>query len=112
MRRRNVTATLIFCGIMHQVPLDPVPVCEIDPEPLLLRAAEEPGTGRDVKDTPENRRKGWWRVCLFATYVVPSKQKSERLSVCDDAAVYLLQLANNSASPLLFVLSWWWWWRI
>ena len=64
-----------------QVPLDPVPVCEIDPEPLLLRAAEEPGTGRDVPDTPENRRKGWWRVVLFATYVVPSKQKSEKLSV-------------------------------
>lgn len=64
-----------------QVPLDPLPICQLDPEPLLLRAAEEPRTGRQVEDTPENRRKGWWRVCLFATFVVPSTQKCESLSV-------------------------------
>jgi len=74
------TRTLILTESVVQVPLDPVPICELDPKPLLLRAAEEPGRGREVEDTPENRRKGWWRVCLFATYVVPKTQKTELLT--------------------------------
>jgi len=42
-------------------------VCAVDPEPLLLRSNDEPGMGV-AEDTPANRRRGWWKVCLFATF--------------------------------------------
>ena len=73
------SGTVLVTDAVLQVPLEPPAVCALDPEPLLLRACDVPGTGRQVADTPENRRKGWWRVCLFATYVAPDAQTREGL---------------------------------
>ncbi len=46
------------------IPENPPAILELDPYPLLFHAKN---SAKDlVEDTPENRRRGWQRICLFA----------------------------------------------
>lgn len=64
------TRTLLLTDSLVSVPLSPPAVHDLDPYPLLFHArdrADEP-----IVDTPENRRRGWQRIALFAFFFRPS----------------------------------------
>lgn len=65
----RATNTLLVTDSIVSIPEDPPEIVCIDPYPLLFHArdsAEDP-----IFDSPENRRKGWQRICLFALYFQP-----------------------------------------
>ncbi|MBW4681786.1 MAG: DUF4336 domain-containing protein [Microcoleus vaginatus WJT46-NPBG5] len=62
--------TLLLADSVVSIPKDPPAIVEVDPYPLLFHAKDY-ATDR-LEDTPENRRKGWQRICLFAMYFQPS----------------------------------------
>jgi len=62
--------TLLVTDIVVSVPQDPPQIVQLDPQPLLYHAKEDPGDR--VEDTAITRRKGWQRIALFAFYFRPS----------------------------------------
>ena len=74
--------TLLVTDTIVSIPLTPPQIIEEDLFPLLFHAREN---GREeIVDTPENRLKGWQRICLFSMYFrssvlnVPSLGKTLR----------------------------------
>ncbi|MEB3338311.1 MAG: DUF4336 domain-containing protein [Leptolyngbyaceae bacterium] len=63
--------TLLVTDSVVAVPEDPPAIAQLDPYPLLFHARED--AWESMEDTPENRRKGWQRTCLFALYFQPSR---------------------------------------
>lgn len=64
------TETLLVTDAVIKIPPHPPAILELNPFPLLFHARE---TALDkLEDTPENRLKGWQRICLFALYFRPS----------------------------------------
>ncbi|PSB11484.1 hypothetical protein C7B62_05370 [Pleurocapsa sp. CCALA 161] len=58
--------TLLVTDSIVSIPNRPPEIIEQDLFPLLFHAREN---GREqITDTPENRLKGWQRICLFAMY--------------------------------------------
>ncbi len=62
--------TLLVTDTVLSVPAEPPPIVELDPYPLLFHARDD--VFDTVTDTPETRRRGWQRICLFALYFRPS----------------------------------------
>ncbi len=62
--------SLLLTDSLIAIPEDPPAIVQLDSFPLLFHAKDSPFDV--VEDTPENRRKGWQRICLFATYFRPS----------------------------------------
>jgi hypothetical protein len=62
--------TLLLTDSLVKVPLDPPKVLELDPYPLLFHSRDR--ATDDIIDSPENRRKGWQRIALFAFYFQPA----------------------------------------
>ncbi|MBI4784681.1 MAG: DUF4336 domain-containing protein [Oscillatoriophycideae cyanobacterium NC_groundwater_1537_Pr4_S-0.65um_50_18] len=65
--------TLLVTDTILSVPLEPPAIVQLDPKPLLFHAKDH--VFDTVEDTPENRRKGWQRIALFAFYFRPSAIK-------------------------------------
>jgi hypothetical protein len=66
----RATRTLLLTDALVSVPFEPPAVHDLDPYPLLFHArdrADDP-----IVDTPENRRRGWHRIALFAFFFRPS----------------------------------------
>lgn len=64
------TKTLLVTDTAAQVTDEIPPIYETDPAPLLYHARD---TVTDVvEDTPEVRKKGWRRICLFGLFFTPS----------------------------------------
>lgn len=62
--------TLLLTDTVLAVPETPPEIVQVDPYPLLFHARDN--ALEEIKDTPENRRKGWQRISLFALYFRPS----------------------------------------
>lgn len=62
--------TLLVTDTLVGIPTEPPEVVQLDPFPLLFHARDR--VGDPVQDSPETRRKGWQRICLFAFYFRPS----------------------------------------
>jgi hypothetical protein len=62
--------TLLVTDSLISIPEHPPAIISLDPYPLLFHARDR-GSDR-CEDTPENRLKGWQRICLFAFYFRPS----------------------------------------
>ncbi|MBD2426811.1 DUF4336 domain-containing protein [Phormidium sp. FACHB-1136] len=62
--------TLMVTDALVSIPAEPPAVVQINPFPLLFHAKDSPADA--IVDTPENRRKGWQRIALFAFYFRPS----------------------------------------
>jgi len=61
--------TALVTDSVISIPKTPPESVQLDPYPLLFHARDN---GLDqVEDTPENREKGWQRICLFANYFQP-----------------------------------------
>ncbi|MEM7552911.1 MAG: DUF4336 domain-containing protein [Cyanobacteria bacterium P01_A01_bin.84] len=62
--------TLLVTDSVVSIPEEPPDIVQLDPYPLLFHAKDE---ATDViKDTKENRRKGWQRIALYGMYFRPS----------------------------------------
>lgn len=62
--------TLLVTDSVVSVPAEPPAIVQLDPYPLLFHAKDS--SADPIADTPENRRKGWQRITLFAFYFRPS----------------------------------------
>lgn len=66
----KASQSLLVTDTLVSVPEFPPDVVELDPYPLLFHAKADPFDL--VEDTPDNRCRGWQRICLFALYFRPS----------------------------------------
>jgi hypothetical protein len=65
----RASGSLLVTDALVSIPAEPPAVFDLDPTPLLFHArerGEEPLT-----DSPEQRRRGWKRIVLFASYLRP-----------------------------------------
>jgi Domain of unknown function (DUF4336) len=62
--------SLLVADAVVSVPTEPPAILQLDPYPLLFHA-KDTAVSR-LEDTPENRRRGWQRISLFALYFQPS----------------------------------------
>ncbi|MGL5080597.1 MAG: DUF4336 domain-containing protein [Microcoleaceae cyanobacterium] len=61
--------TLLLTDTLISIPPEPPAIVQLDLYPLLFHARDR--ASDPIVDTPENRVKGWQRICLFATYFQP-----------------------------------------
>ncbi|MEA5582031.1 DUF4336 domain-containing protein [Nodularia harveyana UHCC-0300] len=61
--------TLLLTDSILSVPEEPPAITQLDPYPLLFHARDH--ATEAIADHPENRRKGWQRISLFAIYFRP-----------------------------------------
>lgn len=69
--------TLLVADSILAVPETPPEIIQLDPYPLLFHARDQALDG--VEDTEANRRKGWQRIALFASYFRPSALEPVKL---------------------------------
>ncbi|NJO31026.1 MAG: DUF4336 domain-containing protein [Richelia sp. SL_2_1] len=62
--------TLLITDSIVSVPEQPPAIIQLDSYPLLFHAKDK--ATDIITNTPENRRKGWQRIALFALYFRPS----------------------------------------
>jgi Domain of unknown function (DUF4336) len=65
--------TLLVTDLIISIPIDPPPILQLEPAPLLFHARDR--SSDSIVDTPTNRLQGWQRICLFALYFQPSGLK-------------------------------------
>ncbi|MFP4254217.1 MAG: DUF4336 domain-containing protein [Halothece sp.] len=63
------SSTALVTDSVISIPKTPPESVQLDPYPLLFHARDN--ALEKIEDTPENRVKGWQRICLFATYFQP-----------------------------------------
>ncbi|WP_436836060.1 DUF4336 domain-containing protein [Laspinema palackyanum] len=73
----RASRSLLVTDSVLSIPEDPPAVVELDPYPLLFHARDNAADVR--QDTPDNRRQGWQRICLFAFYFRPSTLNTLKL---------------------------------
>jgi len=66
----RASRTLMVTDAVVSVPKEPPEVLQQDPDPLLFHAKDS--AADPIEDSPENRRKGWQRIALFAFYFRPA----------------------------------------
>lgn len=66
----RASRTLMVTDAVVSIPAEPPAIVQMNPYPLLFHAKDR--ASDVVMDTPENRRKGWQRIALFAFYFRPS----------------------------------------
>ncbi len=65
----RASGSLLITDALISIPPDPPAVFDLDPTPLLFHARDR--GNEPLTDSPENRRKGWKRIVLFANYLRP-----------------------------------------
>lgn len=66
----RASGTLLVTDALVAISSEPPPVFDADPTPLLFHARER--GDEPLEDNPELRRRGWWRLVLFASYLRPA----------------------------------------
>jgi len=64
------SGSLLVTDALVSIGREPPAVFGLDPTPLLFHARER--GHQPLHDTPEQRRRGWWRLALFASYLRPA----------------------------------------
>jgi hypothetical protein len=86
------TGTLLVTDALVAISATPPPIFDLDPAPLLFHGREK---GSDpMIDSPEQRRKGWKRIVLFANFFRP-----ESLKIPSIAELVSDALIANEANP-------------
>lgn len=65
------SGSLLLCDGLVAIGDQPPEVFTADPRPLLFHARD--GGAEPMLDAPERRRRGWWRLVLFASYLRPAR---------------------------------------
>lgn len=66
----RATGSLLLTDALVAIGADPPAVFDADPTPLLFHARDR--GDQPLEDTPEQRRRGWQRLVLFASYLRPA----------------------------------------
>ena len=66
----RASGSLLLTDGLVAIGADPPAVFDADPTPLLFHARER--GDQPLEDTPEQRRRGWQRLVLFASYLRPA----------------------------------------
>lgn len=66
----RASGSLLITDSVVVIPEEPPAIVQQDPLPLLFHARDS--ATEPLHDTPENRLKGWQRICLFGFYFRPS----------------------------------------
>jgi hypothetical protein len=66
----RASGCLLVTDALVAIGAEPPELFEADPTPLLFHARER--AGEPIRDTPEQRRRGWQRLVLFASYLRPA----------------------------------------
>lgn len=64
------SGSLLVTDALVSIGREPPALFALDPTPLLFHARER--GDQPLRDTPEQRRRGWWRLALFASYLRPA----------------------------------------
>ena len=80
------TRTLLLTDSIVSVPFEPPTVHDLDPYPLLFHARDQ--ADEPIVDSPENRRRGWHRIALFAFFFRPSSLDVPTLREAFKAALH------------------------
>jgi hypothetical protein len=64
------SGSLLVTDALVALPEEPPALFDLDPTPLLFHARER--GSEPLADTPDARRRGWWRLLLFANYLRPA----------------------------------------
>ena len=67
----RATGTLLVTDTLVGIAAEPPALFEADPTPLLFHARDR--GDQPLFDTPEQRRRGWHRLVLFASYLRPAR---------------------------------------
>ncbi len=70
--------TVLVTDTLISIPQEPPPILHLDPYPLLFHAKDQ--ARERILNSPENRRKGWQRICLFALYFQASTLEVAKFS--------------------------------
>jgi hypothetical protein len=95
--------TLLLTDSLLSIPEEPPAIVQLDPYPLLFHARDS--ALEPIVDTPANRRKGWQRIALFATYFRPSAV--ERLNL-KQSLQNLFRASDRSLKAYLGFMPWRW----
>jgi hypothetical protein len=66
----RASGALLITDALVSISAEPPPLFEADPTPLLFHARER--GDQPLRDDPEQRRRGWWRLVLFASFLRPA----------------------------------------
>ena len=64
------SGSLLVTDALVSIGREPPPVFNLDPTPLLFHARDR--GDEPLNDTADQRRRGWWRLALFASYLRPA----------------------------------------
>ena len=81
----------------------PPELFELDPTPLLFHSREK--GSEELIDTPKARRKGWLRLVLFASYLMPEKLEIPKLKEIFENS-FKPNLRNKRAHFGIYPFSW------
>jgi hypothetical protein len=66
----RASGALLVTDALVAISPEPPELFDADPTPLLFHARDR--GDEPLLDTPERRRRGWWRMVLFASYLRPA----------------------------------------
>jgi hypothetical protein len=66
----RASGCLLVTDALVALPAEPPAIFDLDPTPLLFHARDR--GDQPLRDTPEQRRRGWRRLLLFANYLRPA----------------------------------------
>lgn len=73
----RASGSLLVTDALVSISANPPALFDLDPTPLLFHARER--GSEPLSDTPDNRRRGWQRIVLFANYFRPDCIEVPRL---------------------------------
>lgn len=65
----HASGALLITDALVAISAEPPELFEADPTPLLFHARER--GDQPLRDDPQQRRRGWWRLVLFASFLRP-----------------------------------------
>jgi hypothetical protein len=86
------TGTLLVTDALVSISATPPPIFDLDPAPLLFHGREK--GSEPMMDCPEQRRRGWKRIVLFANFFRP-----ESVSIASIADLLSDALRAKEANP-------------
>ena len=72
------SGALLLTDALVAIPAEPPPLFDLDPTPLLFHARDR--GDQPLSDTPQQRRRGWRRLALFASFLRPEALEVPSLS--------------------------------
>ncbi|NDC36316.1 MAG: DUF4336 domain-containing protein, partial [Synechococcaceae bacterium WB9_2_112] len=93
------SGSLLVTDALVSIGREPPPVFNLDPTPLLFHARDR--GDEPLNDTADQRRRGWWRLALFASYLRPASLQVPTLAEIGRTALAMAGTGSLCSSPEL-----------